>query len=76
MKLFFKPLLVIRRLLKKVNGYLTYTDWSVDPGPAFISAAHLPVLKDADKFFARKFSDHSGDIVSIIDATLRLEKNG
>lgn len=60
-----------------VKGYLTYADWSVDPGPAWMHEHHLSVLSDSkDKFFARKFSDQSSEIVNIIDRTLRSEKIG
>lgn len=69
---FFQTIIGNSAFYKNVKGNLTYADWSVDPGPAFITQHHLPILKtDADKFFARKFNNESGDIVDLIEKELR-----
>lgn len=74
---FFQTIIGNSPFLSMVKGYLTYADWSVDPGPAWMHEHHLSVLSDSkDKFFARKFSDQSSEIVNIIDRTLRSEKIG
>jgi hypothetical protein len=72
---FFQTIIGNSEFHKNVKGYLTYADWSVDPGPAIINQHHLPVLKNAtDKFFARKFDDNSTAIVELIDRELRSMK--
>ncbi len=72
---FFQTIIGNSKFYHQVKGYLTYTDWSVDPGPAIISENHLPILRrEHDKFFARKFDDNSAEIVDLIDRELRLNK--
>ena len=70
---FFQTIIGNSIFAAQVKGYLTYTDWSVDPGPAVINENHLPVLKAADKFFARKFNDASAPVLEVIDKELRVE---
>lgn len=71
---FFQTIIGNSEFGNKVKGNLTYTDWSVNPGPAMIGKPHLPVLKAcADKFFARKFDDNSVEITDAIDSELRAE---
>ena len=60
---------------------LTYTDWSVDPGPAEMTDKHIALFRDQIKFegvygefspfFARKFSDNSGKLIAEIENRLR-----
>ena len=71
---FFQTITGNSQFYKNVKGYLTYADWSVNPGPAMISKHHLPVLKTSDKFFARKFDDNSTEIIDTIDRELRTGK--
>ncbi len=69
---FFQTIIGNSEFYKQVKGYLTYTDWSVNPGPAMINQDYLPLLKAATgKFFARKFNDDSIAIINIIDEQLR-----
>ncbi|HRH51328.1 MAG TPA: beta-1,6-N-acetylglucosaminyltransferase [Panacibacter sp.] len=71
---FFQTIIGNSPFYQQVRGYLTYTDWSVDPGPALINENHLSVLKQLnDKFFARKFNDQSADIIDKIDKELRAD---
>jgi len=72
---FFQTIIGNSKFCDEVKGYLTYADWSVDPGPATITQHHLPILKTmSDKFFARKFDDNSTDLVELIDRELRSVK--
>lgn len=69
---FFQTIIGNSEFYKNVKGYLTYADWSVNPGPAIISKKHLEILKnEKEKFFARKFNDNSAQLVELIDETLR-----
>jgi hypothetical protein len=69
---FFQTIIGNSLFYKDVKGYLTYADWSIDPGPALINEHHIPILKDLnDKFFARKFNDDSAAIIELINKTLR-----
>jgi hypothetical protein len=77
---FFQTIIGNSPFRDTVKGNLTYTDWSVDPGPALITIDHIPVLKNlienADKenpapFFARKFCDNSADTISFLEKELR-----
>lgn len=69
---FFHTIIGNSEFFREVKGFLTYVDWSENPGPAFINEEHLSILKsDNEKFFARKFNDNSGVIVQLIDDTLR-----
>jgi len=71
---FFQTIIGNSPFYQQVRGYLTYTDWSVDPGPAIISEEHVPVLKAATgKFFARKFNNNSAAVINAIDKALRVE---
>lgn len=71
---FFQTIIGNSPFYRQVKGYLTYTDWSVDPGPAVITENHIPVLKAAtDKFFARKFNNNSTAVTNTIDKVLRVE---
>ena len=71
---FFQTIIGNSEFRNNVKGNLTYTDWSVNPGPAMIGKHHLPVLKTSDKFFARKFDDNSTEIIDTIDRELRTGK--
>ncbi|HEY6977055.1 MAG TPA: beta-1,6-N-acetylglucosaminyltransferase [Chitinophagaceae bacterium] len=69
---FFQTIIGNSKFCKNVRGYLTYADWSIDPGPAIIEPYHIPVLKTlTGKFFARKFNDNSAAIIELIDQELR-----
>jgi len=69
---FFQTIVGNSDFYKNVKGYLTYADWSADPGPAIITEQHLPILKDeTNKFFARKFSDDSVALINRIDREIR-----
>ena len=63
------------------KGNVTYTDWSTNPAPAMITEKHLIQFKEQEEFnniygafspfFARKFSDSSGDLIEQIENELR-----
>ena len=72
---FFQTIIGNSEFRNNVKGNLTYTDWSVNPGPTRIGKHHVPVLKASDKFFARKFDDNSAEIIDAIDRELRTDKN-
>ncbi|RYJ37832.1 hypothetical protein NU08_3046 [Flavobacterium anhuiense] len=64
-----------------MKGNLTYVDWTVTPGPAFISEKHLAIFEndivsneygDNCAFFARKFKNESSGILQYIDNNLRV----
>jgi hypothetical protein len=65
---FFQTIIGNSDFIHKAKDDLTYADWSVDPGPAIISKKHLNALREADdKFFARKFTDDSVDVIEEIE---------
>ena len=69
---FFQTIIGNSSFAGQIRGYLTYADWSVDPGPAVLDERWLPALAAAsDKFFARKFTDASGTLTASIDKQLR-----
>jgi hypothetical protein len=69
---FFQTIIGNSNFLHQAKGNLTYTDWTARPGPAIITQKHLPALQNAkDKFFARKFTDDSAEVVEAIDKQLR-----
>lgn len=58
---------------KHIRGYLSYADWTVNPGPALLDESYLPKLAEAtEKFFARKFTDDSAALTGLIDQQLRI----
>lgn len=72
---FFQTIIGNSVFRDRVNGYLTYADWSVNPGPAVINETHLAVLIALqDKFFARKFTDDSYAVVERIEKELRSDQ--
>lgn len=66
---------------KNIKHDLTYTDWSVKPGPAAITMEHLKLFEKQKIFegrsgkvepvFARKFSDSSKELTDYIENRLR-----
>jgi hypothetical protein len=68
-------------IAKDCKNNLTYTDWSVDPGPADINIDHIKLFENKfefegvygkfSPFFARKFNDGSAEIITEIDRRLR-----
>lgn len=68
-------------IAKDCKNNLTYTDWSVDPGPADINIDHIKLFENKfefegvygkfSPFFARKFNDSSAEIITEIDRRLR-----
>lgn len=73
------PTIIGNSSIKDLKGNLTYVDWSVHPGPAFINERHIAIfdkeyvsneMGDNEAFFARKFNDDSEDILSYIDKNL------
>ncbi|MDR0510102.1 MAG: beta-1,6-N-acetylglucosaminyltransferase [Rikenellaceae bacterium] len=59
-----------------ILGNLTWTDWrDGGSGPAEITVEHLPLFAatsaNGGPFFARKFGDHSGGVVEMIDRLYR-----
>lgn len=67
----------------RVKHDLTYTDWSVKPGPANINMDHIRLFEkqkifkgrsgDVEPVFARKFSDGSEKLVAYIESNLRTD---
>jgi len=69
---FFQTIIGNSPFAGKVKPCMTYADWSVDPGPAMFTELHFPVIASMDAiFFARKFDDNSGKLLSQIDEKLR-----
>lgn len=75
------PTIIGNSNIKNLKGNLTYVDWAVAPGPAFISKEHLAIFEndivnneygDNCAFFARKFKNESSDILQYIDNNLRV----
>lgn len=74
------PTIIGNSSIQNLKGNLTYVDWSVHPGPAFINENHLAKFKnikleneygDNEVFFARKFSDESVDLIEYIETNIR-----
>lgn len=71
------------KFLNECKNNLTYSDWTTDPAPAYITKEHVSLFKDAvmidgsygkyEPFFARKFSDKSSDVIKNIEKELRYE---
>lgn len=70
------PTIIGNSGIKNLKGNLTYVDWSVDPGPAFISNKHIEVFEndfvknemgDNVAFFARKFKNSDVELVQFIE---------
>ena len=69
--------------IKNVKYDLTYTDWSIKPGPALINENHIELFKKQKIFqgrsgavepvFARKFTDNSLEMIETIENELRNE---
>jgi hypothetical protein len=85
---FFQTILGNSYFKPNITGNLTYTDWSAGgPSPANISQKHLDVFKDASSLsaddvfghreilFARKFTNDSERLVSILDNQIREMEN-
>lgn len=69
---FFQTIIGNSAYAQHIKNCLTYSDWSVDPGPAVITEDHFHVLQNlGDTFFARKFTDESQKIIQLIDKELR-----
>ena len=68
-------------ILKECKTNLTYTDWDSEPAPAVLNREHIELFeKKSDfegvygiykPFFARKFTDHSSELIQEIEARLR-----
>lgn len=76
------PTIIGNSDIRNLKGNLTYVDWSVHPGPAFISERHIGIFEsefvkneigDNVAFFARKFKNSDQDLLQIIDNQLRSE---
>lgn len=74
------PTIIGNSSIRNLKGNLTYVDWSVHPGPAFISERHIEVFKnelvrneigDNVAFFARKFKNDDKELLQFIDKELR-----
>ncbi|RKR10942.1 core-2/I-Branching enzyme [Flavobacterium sp. 90] len=74
------PTIIGNSDIGNLKGNLTYVDWSVDPGPAYISEKHLNIFEsnfvhnemgDNESFFARKFKNDSQELLQQIDTNLR-----
>lgn len=70
------PTIIGNSNISNLKGNLTYVDWSVHPGPAYISERHFEVFKsnyvsneigDNQAFFARKFKNDSPELLQQID---------
>ena len=80
---FFHTIIGNSEFLKNVKPNLTYTDWSIFPGPAMITKKHIELFKYQYDFksdygisiplFARKFSDENIDVVRQIERELRIK---
>ncbi len=68
---FFQTIIGNSSFRKTVKPNCTFADWTANPGPAFISKAHWQELKTSDKFFARKFTDDSTELIEMIEKELR-----
>ncbi len=69
---FFQTIISNSEFYHQTKDNLTYSDWSVDPGPAIITEQHIDILKNVkEKFFARKFNDDSFTIIERIEKELR-----
>ncbi len=74
------PTIIGNSDIGNLKGNLTYVDWSVHPGPAFITERHIEVFKndlmtneigDNVAFFARKFKNSDAELLQFIDDQLR-----
>ena len=73
------PTIIGNSNISNLKGNLTYVDWSVHPGPAFISERHLEIFinesvnesGDNVAFFARKFKNDDTELLQFIDNQLR-----
>ena len=69
---FFQTIIGNSTYSTNVKECLTYADWTADPGPAIITEKHMSLLASLDnKFFARKFTDDSTEVINEIDRLLR-----
>ncbi|MEH6748177.1 MAG: beta-1,6-N-acetylglucosaminyltransferase [Maribacter arcticus] len=78
---FFHTILGNSNFYNKIEGNLTFVDWSVNPGPAIINESHLNIFQNNYSFktkygsnrpmFARKFDNNSQAIINKINSTLR-----
>lgn len=75
------PTIIGNSGIKNLKGNLTYVDWRVAPGPAFISEEHREIFEnsvvnneygDNCTFFARKFKNENSEILKYIDNYLRV----
>ncbi|WP_026714570.1 beta-1,6-N-acetylglucosaminyltransferase [Flavobacterium daejeonense] len=74
------PTIIGNSGITNIKGNLTYVDWSVHPGPAFVSKKHLAIFEndfvqneygDNVAFFARKFDKESEALLDFIDLNFR-----
>jgi hypothetical protein len=75
------PTIIGNSDIKNLKGNLTYVDWRIAPGPAFISEKHREIFEnsivnneygDNCAFFARKFKNENSEILKYIDNYLRV----
>lgn len=75
------PTIIGNSDIKNLKGNLTYVDWRIAPGPAFISEEHRAIFEnsivnneygDNCAFFARKFKNENSEILKYIDNYLRV----